>query len=333
MSQPIESTLSIDKITHSIQRQYTLLEGHSKDHAGDVQVRPIPNFDLDQTIFTTLEGKIPRLFMQSKIAKTVHWNADRQQEIDKAYTQLTDKHPSSPIQPEILAFMTEYCNFNAEHADGSFLEHLLYGYDYAQLHYPNHSANVMLLHSILGTATNTFAMPIEHLDKLAALLSEFEFLHIAAFPSFLRLMYTPEFFQSLKDNHHRIKDLKGIRFHRVIDNAPMEMDAENLWIQLNYHLMHFVDFLPVANWSTHFSDPLLQMFLQLSNYLDSIGQRQATVNFTPPTTSGQCIGEELSFGSKLSNWVPISLKMKLTTKSIRRFSSRIGHSMDFTLLW
>ena len=86
-------------------------------------------------------------------------------------------------------------------------------------------------------------------------------------------MYEPTFFQSILDNKERLEHLKGIRFHRVIDNEEMELSAEDLWTQLNYHLIHFVDFLPVANWQTHRSDPLIQIFIQLSQFLDAIDKR------------------------------------------------------------
>ena len=89
---------------------------------------------------------------------------------------------------------------------------------------------------------------------------------------------------SILQNKDKIQDLKGIRFHRVIDNEVMKLSADDLWIQLNYHLIHFVDFLPVANWQTHYSDPLLQIFVQLSEFLDEMGQRQAKVDFPIPSS-------------------------------------------------
>lgn len=322
------------EINHSTQRQYTIVHGECKDHAGSVTVHPLPDFDLDTTIFTTLEGKIPRLFMTAKIAKEAVWKQDVREHIQTEYTNLRDTFEVPAISTDLLNFMETQCDFSAEHADGSFMEHLVYGYEYGLRHYPGHSALVMLLHSIMGTATNTFAMEAIHIPKLQTLLTEFEFLHISAFPSFLRLMYEPSFFQSILSNKDRLHELKGIRFHRVIDNEVMELDAENLWIQLNYHLMHFVDFLPVANWQTHRSDPLLQIFIQLSEFLDAVDKRQATVEFpVPPETFIKPTQEKLSIGSHLSNWIPAGLKMKLATKSIRKFSERIGHSLVFELMW
>lgn len=44
-----------------------------------------------------------------------------------------------------------------------------------------------LLHSILGTATNTFAVDAGKIPKLKALLTEFEAIHVETFPSILLL--------------------------------------------------------------------------------------------------------------------------------------------------
>jgi hypothetical protein len=46
---------------------------------------------------------------------------------------------------------------------------------------------VALLHSILGTATNTFAVDAGKIPKLKALLTEFEAIHVETFPSILLL--------------------------------------------------------------------------------------------------------------------------------------------------
>ena len=146
------------KIEHSTQRKYTIVHGACKDHAGSVNVHPLSDFDLDNTIFTTLEGKLPRLFMTAKIAKEASWNVEAEQSIQAAYAQLKENFVVPELNQDLLHFMETECDFSAEHADGSFMEHLVYGYEYGLRHYPDHSPLVMLLHSIMGTATNTFAM-------------------------------------------------------------------------------------------------------------------------------------------------------------------------------
>ena len=323
----------LSTIEHSTQRKYTLIHGTCKDHAGSVQITPIKDFDLDATIFKTLSGKIPRLFIKAKVAKKVQWEKEPDEKIRQEYQEMKQNFDAPRVDENLLQFMTEECDFSIEHADGSFLEHLVYGYEYALRFYPQHSALVMLLHSILGTGSNTFAMENSKIPSLRKLLTEFEFTHIAAFPSFLRLMYEPTFFTTILNNKDSIDTYQGIRFHRVIDNLVMELSIEDLWIQLNYHLIHMIDFLPVANWQTHQSDPLIQICIQLIEFLDQMGQRQVQIEFPIPTTQfARPVQETLSMGSRLSNWIPASIKMKLATKSIRKFSEQIGHSLHFELI-
>ena len=320
-------------IEHSFQRKASLVSGSCTDHASSVHVRPIPNFDLDKTIFTTLKGVIPRLFMTSKIAKEVTPISSAEEKIEQRYQQTIQEHPIPSINSAIIDFMTTACDFNAEHADGSFLEHLLFGYDYAALYFPQCSPVVMLLHSILGTATNTFAMDKSKIPQLQTLLTEFEFLHISAFPSFLRLFYTPKLFDAIDNGLQEGKQLDGITVHRVIDNERIYMDADNMWIQLNYHLIHYIDFLPASNWHTHLSDPVTQSFLELYKFVEKHNKKMAQVVFSLEKSTTTCENEELSMGSRFAGIVPTSLKKKLAAKSIQRFSDSIGHSLDFTLSW
>ena len=93
-----------------------------------------------------------------------------------------------------------------------------------------------------------FAMKAEKISLLAELITEFELLHVMAFPSILRLISDDRFLEELLENKHRLESLQSVSFHRVIDNEPMSLQAKDLWIQLNYQLVHFVDFLPAANW-------------------------------------------------------------------------------------
>ena len=323
----------LSTIEHSTQRKYTLIHGTCKDHAGSVQITPIKDFDLDATIFKTLSGKLPRLFIKAKVAKKVQWQREAAERIGQEYHEMKKSFDTPCVDEKLLQFMTEECDFSVEHADGSFLEHLAYGYEYALRFYPQHSARVMLLHSILGTGSNTFAMEASKIPSLQKLLTKFEFTHIAAFPSFLRLMYEPTFFATILNNKDMIDTYQGIRFHRVIDNLVIELSIEDLWIQLNYHLIHMIDFLPVANWQTHQSDPLIQICIQLIEFLDIMGKRQVQIVFPFPSSQfTRPVQEVLSMGSRLSNWIPASLKMKLATKSIRKFSDKIGHSLHFELI-
>ena len=318
--------------TLNLQRKAALVRGGAVDHAGRVQVQRMLDFDMGRTIFAGLGG-IARKIMDEKLAKEAVWDPAVAADIEAAYAQAESAQPAPAIDERLIRFMVEECDFSMEHADGTFLEHLVFCHHYAARYYPAHSPNVALLHSILGTATNTFAMEAAKLPKLKALLTDFEATQVEAFPSILRLLYNNGLLEELEQNLHRLGELKALRCHRVIDNEPLTIDAANLWINLNYHLMHFVDFTPTANWSTHRSDPLLQMFEKLSSLLDRAGQRQAQVDVTFPAVKTAAVGEDRSLFGKFSGMLPPALKLGLARKSIQQYSALAGHSLDYELEW
>jgi hypothetical protein len=330
---PNESAECVElNATLNRQRKAAITRGGAFDHAGKLQVRRMADFDMGRTIFGGLSG-LARKIMDEKLAKEPVWDRAVAADIEVAYAEATSAQPAPPIDQRLIDFMVDECDFSMEHADGTFLEHLVFCHHYAARYYPEHSPNVALLHSILGTATNTFAMDVGKLPKLKALLTEFEAMHVETFPSILRLLYNDGLLEELEQNLHRLGDLKALRFHRVIDNEPLTIDADNLWINLNYHLMHFVDFMPSANWSTHRSDPLLQMFEKLSNLLDRAGQRQARVEITFPAANTAPIGEVRTLFGRISDLIPPAVKLKLARNSIRKYSAMAGHDLGYQLEW
>jgi len=320
-------------MSQSLQRKVAFSRGQGVDHSGKVVLVPIPDFDLGRTIFSTLEGILPRMVVRSKIANTVYWNDEVAGAIETEYQRAQQESPRIPIDPALIAFMNSECDFAVEHADGSFLEHLLFCYDYSIRHFPKYSPNVMLLHSILGTGTNTFAMAANKIPKLREMLTEFEMLHVEAFPSLLRLIYDQELLAELEENAHRFDSLQSIVFHRVIDNQRMEMSAEDLWVQLNYQMIHFVDFLPVANWVLHSSDPIFQNTFDLYQFLRRHGKLEATVALAHPDGPKTTAGEPKTFGSLLSSLIPAAKKKAIAKKSIQQYSKAIDHSLDYSLVW
>ena len=56
----------------------------------------------------------------------------------------------------------------------------------------------------------------------------------------------------------RLRSLKQISFHRVMDNERIVMTAEDLWIHLNFQLIHLLDFIPASNWAAQMEDLLFQ---------------------------------------------------------------------------
>lgn len=320
------------KATLNLQRKAAITHGGVVDHAGNVQVERMVGFDIKRTIFGALSG-LPKMFMEEKLAKEPRWSDAQSAIVEAAYVEAVAAQPVPEIDQRLIDFMVQECDFSMEHADGTFLEHLVFCHDYAARHYSPHSPNVALLHSILGTATNTFAMDAAKIPQLKELLTDFEALHVEVFPSTLRLFYNAEFLADLEENIDRLDQLETLHLHRVIDNEPLTIDAENLWINLNFHLMHFVDFMPVANWPTHRADPLLQMFERLSKLLDRAGQRQARVDVTFPTEKSPPVGEDRTLFGRVTTMLPGALTLKLARKSIQDYSAQAGHDLAYRIEW
>ena len=317
----------------TFQRKAAIVTGGATDHAGRVSVAPIPDFDLDRTIFQTLEGAAARYVMKKRVGKEVVWETKAASEVQSAYDEAQGAVTLPDIAPELLEFMVNECNFDVEHADGSFLDHLYFCFEYGVHHYPQHSPLVLLLHSILGTGTNTFAMTADKIPQLKALLTDFEWRQTEAFPSVLRLLYAGTLRNELRENLHRLDQLSGISFHRVIDNESIELSAEDFWIALNYQLIHLVDFLPVANWSTHQNDTSFIIFRDLVDLMHRGGKVEASIHYQPEDSSSSPVGETFGFGGWLTTRIPVTLAERLAAKSVTRFSERIGHSLEYTLHW
>ena len=211
-----------DMPVHSYQRKAAIVSGGIADYSDKAHVKPIKDFDLNRTIFNTLEGNLPRAVIQTRIAKEVTWDGDASREIDAQYEKKSATKKLPPIDKKLLQFMKDECDFDVEHADGSFLDHLFFCYEYTHYYFPKHSALVMLLHSILGTGTNTFAMAKEKIPQLKPLMSEFEWKHVEEFPSVLRLLYATDILQQLEKHPDTMRNLKEVRFHRVIDNFMIQ---------------------------------------------------------------------------------------------------------------
>ncbi len=316
----------------STQRMAAIAHGAALDHTGRVRVEAIPDFDLDRTIFQTLEGVLPRYVMRARIAKDVRWNeADARAE--RAAYEALQGEPLPAIDPALIAFLVEACDFDVEHADGSFLDHLYFCFEYSARHYPGRDPLVMLLHSILGTGTNTFAMPAAQIPTLRALLDPFVWAQTEAFPSVLRLLYDGGLRRALRDNLHRPDALQQVTMHRVIDNAPLMLSGADLWIALNYQLIHLVDFLPVSNWSVHQNDTSFILFRDLYDLLERAGKREVRLDYRPAAGPRRRVDEPMGLGGRLTTRIPVRLSERMAAKSVRKFSARIGHALDFTLTW
>lgn len=315
----------------NLQRKAAIAFGGVRDHRGSVEIESIPNFDLNRTIFQTLEGKAARYLMTKRVGKDVRWREGAAAQVQRDYEAATAGLDLPPVDPALFAFLVEECDFDVEHADGSFLDHLYFGFEYTAKHYPGGSPLVMLLHSILGTGTNTFAMGREKIPALQALMPAHEWEQVAAFPSVLRLLYAGDLRKALRANLGR--ELRSIAMHRVIDNAPITLSGEAFWEAMNYQLIHLVDFMPVANWGAHASDTSFILFRDVFDLMTQAGKVRAKVAYTPSSGPSNLEGEKLGLGGWLTTRIPVGLAERMAAKSVRRFSERCGHDLAYQVEW
>src|SRR6185436_15541281 len=130
--------------------------------------------------------------------------------VQAEYAAARAAHPLPAVSPQLMQFLVSECDFDVEHADGSFLDHLYFCFEYTVQHYPSQSPLVMFLHSILGTGTNTFAMTADKIPALRELMDPAVWKQVEAFPSVLRLLYAGPLRKELRDNLHRADAIKSI---------------------------------------------------------------------------------------------------------------------------
>ena len=126
-----------------------------------------------------------------------------------------------------------------------------------------------------------------------------------------------------------LAQIKAVHFRRVIDNAEHSLSAEDLWIHLNFHLMHFLDFLPAAGWKAQLSEPLFQMFVELYTYLKRVDRIQCQLDFSlaSPCERADASQLPLTLGTLVSTQVPKKLARKLAAKAVRQYSRDCRHSL------
>ena len=174
--------------------------------------------------------------------------------------------------------------------------------------------------------TNVFPMRAEKLPRLRALLSADEWAHTQAFPSVLRLLLNYSLTDALRAALPRKDALRGLRCRRLLDNESIELDGAQLWSHLNYHLIHLMDALPVARWAERRAG--LQQFVHLRALLVDAGELVVRA------------GIELAADGDLSARAILAGDGGAMRQTRRRWaafaaerSAKIGHSLEFELLW
>ena len=80
------------------QRKAAIARGAALEHTGKVRVESIPNFDLDRTIFKTLEGSAARFVVTARVGKEAHWDAAAAQAVQAEYAAARAVHPRVPAR-------------------------------------------------------------------------------------------------------------------------------------------------------------------------------------------------------------------------------------------
>lgn len=313
-----------------IRRKFQIAKGGATDHAGEVVVVALPGFDLNRTIFGSVEGALPRTVIKSKIGVELFWSDLAIQRANAAY-KLVPPPPS--YKSSIVKFMFEECNLSMEHADGSFMDHLRFCHDYSAQHFKGHSPVPLFLHSIMGVGTNFFPMDKSKIPLLKGLVTPDEYTQIEAFPSVLRLLTGTPILEELSANASRLGSLKEVRMHRVIDNAPLTLGASAFVTNLNYHVMHLLDFLPTASWLSQLDDGLFATFVKLHAFLEASGKLEANVDFDLKSGESTPDGVPVTLGSLIRRVLPMAVKLNLNVKAIKNFSKKIGHDLHYELVW
>mmetsp|Transcript_10079 Transcript_10079/g.11778 ORF Transcript_10079/g.11778 Transcript_10079/m.11778 type:complete len:338 (-) Transcript_10079:395-1408(-) len=323
------SDIDMDRVDHTLVRKHCIALARPNDHAGQVITTFDPQFDLSKTIFKSLPKGYKSFFQRTKLDMKYDWAPEVQAEVEAAFEKLP-----KPVYDNsaLYKFMHSECDFSIEHADGSFMDHLHFCQDYTATNYPGVSSRVMLLHSIMGVGTNCFPMELKKVPMLQSLVDADEFVHISAFPSVLRLLVHGRLLDELRNaDADKLASLISLKCHRLLDNEEMTLTADQVWVQLNFQLIHSLDFLPVSSWQhTSGSDYFFQIFLTLHKVLTAAGKLDAKVEWDPSWM------QPLMPGARPNTWrhwlidkFPSKLLMRLAAKQIKGYSDQVGHSLDY----
>ena len=107
-------------------RRARIAFGGPSDHVGDVVVAASDAFDLDRTIFASVDSKLTRMMLRDKLSVEIFWSEAAVASITTTFARVP---PAPPHDDSLIAFMRDECDFSTEHADGSFMDHLQFCYE------------------------------------------------------------------------------------------------------------------------------------------------------------------------------------------------------------
>jgi len=104
------------------------------------------------------------------------------------------------------------------------------------------------------------------------------------------------------------------------DNHPLHLTGEQFWVHLNYHLIHFLDFLPASQWEVKMGiEGLACIFPLVHRVLTRAGKLMANIQFDSEKWAA----------------VPETPESKQGKAEVlimaANFSGGLGHSLDYKL--
>jgi hypothetical protein len=209
------------------------------DLAPDCVVVKDTGFDVERSIYAPLDPPAKLRLAERQLKP--YWSDDAVARASREYASVAWRVTSPATKwPALAKFMRDECDFRAEHAQGSFMNHLTFCHDYCVAHFPAALRGVtclpLFVHSIMGAGTNYFPMAAEKVPLLRSLVAADEFAHVQAFPTLVRLLRSHALIDALQrgldlPSLGRKAALRGVRFHRLVDNAPIELTTEQLWVR------------------------------------------------------------------------------------------------------
>ena len=82
----------------------------------------------------------------------------------------------------------------------------------------------------------------------------------------------------------------------------ISLTGQQLWVQLNYHLIHLMDFLPIADWSSQ--KKALAGFARLHALLSDAGQLQVQIDLNLSDSEGLTLADIVGNASDVSSSTP-----------------------------
>lgn len=194
----------------------------------------------------------------------------------------------------------------------------------------------------------------EKLPQFEALVTVPEFRHIQAFPTTLRLVKGTSFLEDLWDiGLGHAGPFGGLEMQRALDGATISLTMEEVWEHMNLHLIHVLDFLPVAGWNVSASDVFLQEFAAMHTLLERAGQLRAQVSLPeefkvyPTDPSRPSVWDQVELGAGPSDpeaglpgdflatvlrAVPKKIMRALGMKQVEEFCADGGVSLEYRWL-